>query len=69
VAFWLWAGLYFTTPFLVWGVWAVNSRRGTAPGPDDVMLPPVARLVMGATGASPSAPPPVSAGLTGSPSP
>src|SRR5215210_6863767 len=29
VAFWLWAGLYFTTQFLVWGVWAKNSRRGT----------------------------------------
>jgi hypothetical protein len=51
VAFWLWAGLYFTTPFLVWGVWAANSRRGTAPGPDDLVLPPAARLVMGATGA------------------
>jgi len=51
VAFWLWAGLYFTTPFLVWGVWASNRRRGTEPGPGDVMLPPAARLVMAATGA------------------
>ena len=50
VAFWLWAGLYFTTPFLVWGVWAANRRRATAAGPDDVVLPPAARLVMGATG-------------------
>jgi hypothetical protein len=51
VAFWLWAGLYFTTPFLVWGTWAANRRRSTAPGPDDLLLPPAARAVMGATGA------------------
>ncbi|MDQ6838694.1 MAG: hypothetical protein M3137_10265 [Actinomycetota bacterium] len=51
VAFWLWAGLYFTTPMLVWGVWLANRRRGSAAGPDDVMLAPVARLLMGATGA------------------
>jgi len=51
VAFWLWAGLYFTTPILVWGVWWANRRRRSAAGPDDVMLAPVARLLMGATGA------------------
>ncbi len=51
VAFWLWAGLYFTTPFLVWGTWLANRRRATVAGPDDVMLPPVARTVMAATGA------------------
>ncbi len=51
VAFWLWVGLYFTTPFLVWGVWAVNRRRGAGATVDDLVLPPVARLVIGATGA------------------
>ncbi len=51
VAFWLWAGLYFTTPFLVWGVWVANRRRGTAAGDGDLLLPPSARLVVGATGA------------------
>ncbi len=51
VAFWLWAGLYFTTPFLVWGVWAANRRRGSMPGPDDVVLPPMARWGMAATAA------------------
>jgi len=50
LALWLWAGLYFTTPFLVWGVWLANSRRGTAPGPEDVVLPPAARLLMIVTG-------------------
>ncbi|HUR23714.1 MAG TPA: hypothetical protein VMZ73_07575, partial [Acidimicrobiales bacterium] len=51
VAFWLWAGLYFTTPFLVWGVWAMNRRRATPAQPADVALPPAARVMMGATGA------------------
>jgi hypothetical protein len=27
IAFWLWAGLYFTTPFLIFGVWWANRRR------------------------------------------
>jgi len=49
VAFWLWAGLYFTTPFLVWGVWLANRRREAPPGPDDLLLPSAARRVMGAT--------------------
>jgi hypothetical protein len=51
VAFWLWAGLYFTTPFLVWGVWAANRGRGSAAGPDDVLVPPLARAVLAFTGA------------------
>lgn len=51
VAFWLWAGLYFTTPFLVWGVWAANRQRGSAPGPGDVLVPPLARAMLGLTGA------------------
>jgi hypothetical protein len=50
VAFWLWAGLYFTTPMLVWGVWFANRRRGTAAQPGDVVLPAPARLVIGGTG-------------------
>ncbi len=32
IAFWLWAGLYFTAPLLVLGAWLAN--RGTAPPPD-----------------------------------
>ena len=49
VAFWLWAGLYFTTPLLVWGVWLANRRREAPPHPDDLFLPSAARRVMGAT--------------------
>jgi hypothetical protein len=51
VAFWLWAGLYFTTPFLVWGVWAANRRLDSPAGPDDLLLPPAARAAMAGTGA------------------
>jgi hypothetical protein len=36
LAFWLWAGLYFTTPFLIFGVWLAQWRRAvpvTGEGP------------------------------------
>jgi hypothetical protein len=32
VAFWLWAGLYFTTPFLIFWVWLAN-RHHDIPAP------------------------------------
>ena len=38
VAFWLWAGLYFTTPFLVFGVWFLNRRERTGARPGDLLL-------------------------------
>ena len=44
VAFWLWAGLYFTTPFLVIGAWLVNRRYAAPPAADDVLLRPVERV-------------------------
>ena len=50
VAFWLWAGLYFTTPFLVFGVWAANQRRAAPAAPDDLLLSPLARWTIGAVG-------------------
>jgi hypothetical protein len=31
VAFWLWAGLYFTAPFLVLAVWVANQRVAAPP--------------------------------------
>lgn len=46
VAFWLWVGLYFTTPFLVFGVWLVNRARQTPAGPGEALVAlPVARLI------------------------
>jgi hypothetical protein len=50
VAFWLWAALYFTTPFLVWGVWALNHRAARSPRADDVVLPTLARAGIAGTG-------------------
>ena len=50
VAFWLWAGLYFTTPFLVFGVWMANRRRASLPAPGDLLISPIARRAIGALG-------------------
>jgi hypothetical protein len=46
VAFWLWAGLYFTTPFLVVGVWLANRRLEDRSRTDEVVVPEtMARLI------------------------
>jgi hypothetical protein len=52
VAFWAWAGLYFTTPFIVLGVWLAN--RGQDPRrveAGEATIPTPIRLVIGAVGA------------------
>jgi uncharacterized membrane protein len=38
VAFWLWAGLYFTTPFLVVGGWLANRRFAASPRAEERLL-------------------------------
>ena len=51
VAFWLWSGLYFTTPFLVFGVWLANRRvaaKFPPPAPHPIASP--AAVVIGLTG-------------------
>lgn len=50
VAFWLWAGLYFTTPFLVLTVFLRNQAVQAPPTPGDLRLAPLARAVVGITG-------------------
>jgi hypothetical protein len=46
VAFWLWAFLYFTTPFLVFLVWWRNRRHDPPPVPGEPLLPrSTARLI------------------------
>lgn len=50
VAFWLWSGLYFTTPLLVLAVFLRNRRVESAPRSDELRLPEPARLVLGVTG-------------------
>jgi hypothetical protein len=51
VAFWLWAGLYFTAPFLVAAAWLANRRYAAGPGPGDALLGRAARGAIAATGA------------------
>jgi hypothetical protein len=50
VAFWLWAGLYFTTPFLVFGVWFLNRREETEATVGDILLSPMAAGLIGVLG-------------------
>jgi hypothetical protein len=38
VAFWVWATLYFITPFLVFAVWLVNRQVAGPPDVDDLLL-------------------------------
>lgn len=49
VAFWLWAGLYFTAPCLVAGAWLAN-RRFAAPLDVDRQLGVIARWIVGLIG-------------------
>jgi hypothetical protein len=49
ISFYTWALLYFTTPFLVFGVWLRNRRTDPhTPEVDDFALPRLARYVVGA---------------------
>jgi hypothetical protein len=50
VAFWLWAGLYFTAPFLVFGGWLANRRIAAPPRADELRLGALARWVVGLIG-------------------
>jgi hypothetical protein len=50
VAFWLWAGLYFTTPFLVFGVWFLNQREDSDTAPGDLLLSRGTAMLIGALG-------------------
>ena len=50
IAFWLWAGLYLTTPFLVFGAWLANRRFAAPAGRDEARLGGVARWVVALIG-------------------
>jgi len=50
VAFWLWAGLYFTAPFLVFGAWLANRRFAAPAGADEPRLGSAARWIVGLIG-------------------
>ena len=51
--FFAWVSLYFTTPFIVFGLWLWNRRQDVLP-PDksDVIVHPLVRLVIGIVGAT-----------------
>ena len=51
VAFWLWAGLYFTTPLLVFGVWWANRRRDMPAAGAELMIPVRVSRVIAVLGA------------------
>jgi hypothetical protein len=52
IAFVTWAGLYFTTPFLVFGAWWLNRPADPrAPAAGEVQLSATLRRVLGAVGA------------------
>lgn len=51
VAFWLWAGLYFTTPFLIVAVWLLNRRTEAPARPEERTVPPWAATLVGSVGA------------------
>jgi len=51
VAFWLWAGLYFTTPFLIAYVYLSNRRHDPPAAAGDVVMPLTAARIIGVVGA------------------
>jgi hypothetical protein len=50
VTFWVWATLYFTTPFLVFAAWLANRRVAGVPAADELRLSLVARWMVGVIG-------------------
>jgi hypothetical protein len=51
LAFWLWAGLYFTAPFLVIAAWLTNQRYAAPSAPDAPRLGRAARSAVAGMGA------------------
>jgi hypothetical protein len=51
VAFWLWTGLYFTTPFIVAATWLANRRTERPAAAAEPTVAPAARIVIGCLGA------------------
>jgi hypothetical protein len=50
IAFWLWAGLYFTAPFLVLAAWVANRRYASPARVDEARLSTAARWVVAIIG-------------------
>jgi hypothetical protein len=50
LAFWLWAGLYFTAPILVFGGWLANRRFAAPARVDEGRLRAISRWIVGLIG-------------------
>ena len=50
IAFWIWAGLYFTAPFLVLAAWLANRRFAAPARLDETRLSAIARWVVALIG-------------------
>jgi len=51
--FFAWVSLYFTTPFIIFGLWLWNRKQDTGqPDTSDVVVHPLVRFVIGAVGAT-----------------
>lgn len=50
VAFWLWAALYFTTPFVIFWVWLANRCHDVPATVGDLLLPAAAARVIAVVG-------------------
>jgi hypothetical protein len=50
ITFWIWAALYFTTPFLVFGAYLTNQRVAGSPAPNELRLGSLARWLIGLIG-------------------
>jgi hypothetical protein len=50
LTFWIWATLYFTTPFLVLGAWFSNQGVASPPSPDELRLSRAAQWTIGLVG-------------------
>ena len=50
VAFWIWAGLYFTTPFLVLATFVRNQAVAPEPAANELRIPQAARALIALTG-------------------
>jgi hypothetical protein len=50
LAFWLWAGLYFTTPILIFAIWFINQREESKPTAEDLVISGATATLIGVLG-------------------
>jgi hypothetical protein len=50
LTFWIWAALYFTTPFLVGGAWLANQQVASSSAAEELRLRPLVQWLIGMIG-------------------